>query len=118
MADGLKDLNVEIARLWRVEGDSDSHECIGKTVDTDADGTVTHVGVASIDDCIVIHVNDLVHTTTLATSWSFSNSSVEGRERRRRQVADSGLIRRRVLDDLRAKVRRLDRTEVLLIGFA
>ena len=100
------------------------HECIGKTVDTDGDGTVTHVAVASLDDWIVVLVNDLaqVERNDLGDLVELLEvvlvAADEGRERKRRQVADSGLIRRRVLDDLSAKVRRLNGTKVLLVRFA
>ena len=42
----------------------------------------------------------------------------EGRKGERREVAHGSFVRRRVLDDLRAKVGRLDRAQVLLVRFA
>ena len=53
VVDGLEDLDVELLGLGSVEGHSKDHEGIGESLHSDSDGSVSHVGVSSLDDGVL-----------------------------------------------------------------
>lgn len=123
--DGFENLLVEQPGLRAVEGHAQSHEGISEALDTDADGTVAHVGLASLGNGVVVDVDDAVqverdHLGDVVKLLEVVRlvGADEGGERDGSEVADGDLIRRGVLDDLRAEVGRLNGAKVLLIGFA
>lgn len=59
VVDGLEDLNVEFPGGRRVERHSKSHKGVGETLDTETDGSVSHVAVSCLDDGVVVSGNDL-----------------------------------------------------------
>jgi uncharacterized protein (UPF0297 family) len=69
--------------------------------------------VVDVNDLVEVGNDDLADVVELL---EVVDSVLDERgEGERGQVADGDLIRGRVLDDLRAEVRRLDRAEVLLV---
>lgn len=60
VVDRLEDLEVELARFGRVERETESHEGVGESLDSDADGAVAHVGVLGLLDGVVVYVDDAV----------------------------------------------------------
>lgn len=114
VVNSLKDLDVEFLCCKRVERHTKCHEGISETLYTDTDGTMAHVGTTSFGNRIVINVDDLVEII----SNDFGNIvefleviltvDDETRESERGEIADGGLFWRRVLDDFRAQVGRLD----------
>lgn len=123
VVDRLEDLLIELTCLGGFEGQTKSHERVGETVHTNADGAVAHVGATSLRDGVVVAVDDAVEVdsddlgdivellevvgTVLDEGWKGDGS----------QVTNSGLLWRRVLDDFGTQVRRLDRAQVLLVRF-
>ncbi len=110
MVDGLEDLEVELTGLRTVERHTKSHEGVGETLNSETDGSVTHVGVASLRDGVVIDVDDLVQVLgndlgdvveLLEVVLAIGDESGEGE---RGQIADGNLIGSRILDDLGTQV--------------
>lgn len=60
MVNGLEDLQVELTSGRTVESHSQGHERVGETLNTETDGSVTHVRVLGLDDGVVIDINDPV----------------------------------------------------------
>jgi len=122
MVNGLEDLDVELLGFRRIEGHAESHEGVGETLHADAYRAMAEVGATSFGDGVVIDVDDAVqiegdhlgHIVQLLEV--VSTVCDEGWESKRRQVAHGGFIRGGVLDDLGAKIGRLDGTQVLLVG--
>lgn len=124
MVDCLEDLNVKVLCFGRVEGDPERHERIREPVDADADRTMAHVRVAGLDDRVVVHVDDAVQVerddlgNLVKLLEVVLVAADERRESERGKVTDGSLIRRRVLDNLRAEIRGFDRSQVLLVRLA
>lgn len=126
MVDGLKDLLVQLSSLRRLERHAQSKESIGKTLDTDTNGSVSHVAVASFRNGVVVHINDPVQVANdslcdLVQLLEVVAGLVVVDERgkgKRGKVADSNLIRGTVLDNLSAQVGAADGTQVLLVALA
>jgi hypothetical protein len=141
VVDRLEDLQVELLCLGRVEGVPESHEGVGESLDSDANGTVSKVRVLGLLDGVVVDVDDAVQVERnrlddLVELGKVVNAVLDERRKGDRgQVADSAgsvgheqttlvsqghgwdspLVRGRVLDDLRAEVRGLDGAQVLLV---
>lgn len=64
MVDGFEDLLVELTGFGRVEGKTESQECVGETLDTKADGAVTEVAAACFFDWIVVDFDDFVEVAS------------------------------------------------------
>ncbi|KAH3685491.1 hypothetical protein WICPIJ_003538 [Wickerhamomyces pijperi] len=60
VVDGLEDLNVQLLGLFRFERQSQDHESIGQTLDTQGNWSVSHVGSSGFWDRVVVTVNDSV----------------------------------------------------------
>lgn len=60
VVDGLGELDVELASGGRVERHAKRLEGVGETLNSDTDGSVAHVAVASFLDGVVVDVDDLV----------------------------------------------------------
>ena len=60
MVDGLEDLNVEFLGGCGVEWHAKHHEGIGKTLYTDSDWPMAHVGLPRFRDGVVIDVDDAI----------------------------------------------------------
>lgn len=125
VVDGLEDLLVKLLGVWSIEGQAKDHEGVGETLNTDTNGTVAHVGLASLGNGVVVDVNDSVQVEGDDLGDGVELLEVvllvggdEGWESDGGEVADGDLIGGRVFDDLGAKIRRLDGTEVLLVGLA
>ena len=123
VVDGLEDLQVQLTCLDRVEWQPQRHERVREALHTDANRTVAHVRVPGLRNRVVVRIDDAVQVerddlcdvveplevvlATLDEGWKGDGS----------QVANSRLVRSGVFDDLRAEVRGLDSTEVLLVRF-
>ena len=126
VVDGLEDLNVQLASLSRIEGHTESQESISKTLHTDTNRTVAHVAVVGFLDGVVVDVDDPVEVADDDLGDLVQPLEVvrgilvvdEGGKSERRKVANSDLIRSRVLNDLSAQVGAADGTEVLLVALA
>ena len=124
MVDCLKDLNVELLCGWGVEWHPQGHECIGETLDADANGAMAEVRLAGFGNWVVVDINDAVQVERhnfgdivefLEVIGTILN---KGGESKRGEVAHGNFIWCRVLDDFRAQVGRLDGSEILLVGLA
>ena len=121
MVDGLEDLNVEFLGGCGVEWHAEHHESIGKTLHTDSDRSMAHVGLPRFRDGIVIDVDDTIQVVCNNLSNVVQLLEVvlavgdKSRERDRREVADRCLIWGGILDDFRAQIGGFDRSQVLLI---
>src|SRR6185295_6140268 len=89
----------------------------------DADGTMAEIGTPRLFHRVIIDVDDLVEITgdhlghfieLLVVELAVDDKAWQSDGG---QVADGHFVRRRVLDDLRAKVRAFDGAEVFLVGF-
>jgi len=124
MVDGLEDLNVEFLGGRGVEWHMEHHESIGKTLHTDSDRSMAHVGLPRFGNGVVIDVDDAIQVVCDNLSNVVQLLEVvlavgdKGRERDGREVADRRLIWGGVLDDFRAQIRGFDRSQVLLIRFS
>lgn len=124
MVDGLEDLLVQLTSLRRLEGHTQSKEGIGKTLDTNTNRSMAHVAVASLYDRVVVDINNLVEVANDNLSDFVKLLKVisalvvvnESWQSKRCQIADSDLIRSRVLNNLSAKVGAADGTKVLLVA--
>ena len=123
VVDRLEDLKVQLACLHRIERQAEGHERIGETLHTNADRAVTHVRVARLNDGVVVGVDDAVkverdHLGDVVEPLEVVLASLDkGRKSNGSQVANSRLVWSGVFDDLRAEVRGLDGTKVLLVRF-
>jgi len=123
MVDGLEDLDVEFLGSRGVEWHAEHHESIGKTLHTDSDRSMAHVGLPCFGDGVVIDVDDAIQVECDNFSDVVQLLEVvlavgdKGRERDGREVADRRLIWGGVLDDFRAQIGGFDRPQVLLIRF-
>eukprot|EP00754_Rhynchopus_humris_P024464 Rhum_TRINITY_DN14894_c1_g1::Rhum_TRINITY_DN14894_c1_g1_i1::g.125998::m.125998 len=126
--DRLEDVLLQLARGRRREREPQQREEVGQALYTEPDGTVPHVALARGADGVVVAVDDAVEVAGHDLHGGAEGVVVEApalgsrrvglqelRQGEGREVADSHLVRRRVLDDLRAKVAALDRAEVLLV---
>ena len=65
--DGLEDLLVDVLSLGGLEGDPHLEETVGQALNPDPDGSllinlpISHVGVFSLDDGVVILIYDSIH---------------------------------------------------------
>jgi hypothetical protein len=88
-----------------VEWHAEHHESIGKTLHTDPDRSMAHVGLPCFRDGVVVDVDDAVQVECDNLSNVVQLLEVvlamgdKGRERDGREVADRRLIWGRVLDD-------------------
>jgi hypothetical protein len=123
VVDGLEDLQVELTSGRTVESHSQGHERVGETLNTETDGSVTHVRVLGLDDGVIVDVDDPVQVLgddlgdgvqLLEVVLSIVDERGQGE---RGQVADGDLVGGRVLDDFGTQVGRLDRSQVLLVRF-
>lgn len=125
MIDGLEYLLVEVCRLGAVERQTQSHERVGETLDTNANWAMAHVGLAGLGDRVVIHVDDAVEIECddLADGVKLLEVVLfvggdEGGESDGGEVANSDFVGGGVLDDLGTQVGRLDGAKVLLVRLA
>ncbi len=128
--DGLENVTVQLGSTVRVKGDLEHGKGIGKTLDTESDRTVLHVGVSCLFDGVKVAVNDSVQVAgqghgniTKLFEIEFErtrgvDASNEHGETDTGKVANGGLVLGSVLNNLGTEVRRLDGTQVLLIGLA
>ena len=122
MVNSLEDLDVELLGLRRIERHAESHEGIGETLHTDTYGAMAEVRATSFGDGVVIDVDDAVQIVGDHLGYIVQLLEVvstigdEGWESKRRKVAHGSFVRGGVLDDLSAKIGRLDGTQVLLVG--
>ena len=90
-------------------------------MNTDSDRAVAHVRLASLWYWVVVHVDDAVQVEghNLRNFMQLSEVIFVAADERRKsdgsEVADRSLIGRGVLNDLRAKVRRLNCPKILLV---
>jgi len=107
---GLEYLNIEQLGFRRVERHLQGHEGVGETLDTNTNRTMAHVGLAGLWNGIVVHIDDTIQVESdclgdfvklLEIIFSVLD---EGGESQRCKVADSRLVRRRVLNDFRAEI--------------
>jgi len=145
--DRFENLRVEFLRFGGIEGQAEQDEHIREALDAEADGAVPHVRTPRGLHWVVVHVDDPVQVARylardlgelgvvkvpllgaqgaaelLGLRLTGGGRGVgfddEPGERDGREVAHRGFLRGRELDDLRAQVRRPNRTQVLLVGFA
>jgi hypothetical protein len=95
-------------------------------LDSDTDRAVAHVAVLGFNHRVVVHVNNLVQVVDnnlsdlmklLEVVLSFLDVD-ETRESKRRQIADSDLVRGRIFNDLRAQIGAADGSKILLVALA
>jgi hypothetical protein len=121
MIDGFEYLNVEFFGSCGIEWHAELHEGIGKALNSNPDGSVTHVGPLRFRDWVVVDVDDAIQVVSNNLSDIVQLLEIvlvvgdKRWERDGRKVTDGGLIWGTILDDLRAKVGRLDRSKVFLI---
>ena len=125
VVNGLEDVLVELSGLLRIEGVAHHDEGVGQALDTEADRSVAHVGVARLRNRVVVPVDDPVqvlgHLVGHLKEFVVVEVTLVGDEFGEgdgRQVADGHLVLGGVLDDLRAEVGAADGAEVLLVGLA
>ena len=121
MIDGLENLNVEFLCSLGVEWHAKHHESICKTLHTNSDRSMAHVGLPRFRDGVVIDVDNAVQVKCDNLGNVMQPLKIvlamgdKARERDGREVADRSLIWGGVLDDLRAQIGGFDRSQVLLI---
>ena len=110
MINHLEDLDVQFFRLRRVKWHAKGHEGVGQPLNPNADGTMAEVRSAGFGDGVIIHVDDAVEVVRDSfgdrvelVEVVFAVGNICGKDERG-EVADGGLIRGRVLDDLSAEV--------------
>lgn len=129
--DGIKDVLVELTSLGTIKRHLEHLKTIGKTLDTDTNGTVTHVGVLGLLDGVEVAVNDAVEVASYDLTDSLELIEVKlsielvviggvlGNELRktdRGEVTNRDLVGGGVLNYLGTEVGTLDGAEVLLVG--
>jgi hypothetical protein len=60
VVNGLKDLNVQLLCLGRVEWHAQSHESIGEPLDANAGGAMTEVRVACLGGGVVVGIDNAI----------------------------------------------------------
>ena len=126
VVDGLKALYVKLLGFRGVEWQSESKECVSKTLNTNGNRSVREVTLFGLRNWVVVDVDDLVKVAydDLSDLMKFAKvilapSSInEGWERQGGQVADSNLIWSSVFDDLSAEVRASNNAQILLVALA
>mmetsp|Transcript_75449 Transcript_75449/g.211527 ORF Transcript_75449/g.211527 Transcript_75449/m.211527 type:complete len:231 (+) Transcript_75449:938-1630(+) len=130
---GLKDQLVHGLGLFGFKGILHHHKGIRQSLNTNSNGSVTHVGILSLGDGVVVAVNDLVKVAGdhhgnflelvvvkdgLSSSQSFHvlGSSHQLGQTDTGQVAHGRLIRSSVLHDFSAQVTASNRSQVLLVA--
>ena len=58
--DSFEDLEIELSSLRRVERHSERHEGVGESLHSDTDRSVSHVGVFSFFDGVVVDVDNSI----------------------------------------------------------
>ena len=122
MVNGLENLDIELLGFGRIKGHAKCHEGIGET-STKTDGAMAEVRTTSFRDWVVVDIDDTVQVVGDDLGDIVQLLEVvlavddEGREGERGEIAHGGLVRCGIFNDLRAEVRRLDGTQVLLVGF-
>merc|ERR1719402_2035036 len=123
VVDRLEDLLVQQLSLLRLEGEPHQDEGVSESLDTDADGPVSHVAPLRLLDRVVVDVNDFVEVLGGNLSDLFESVEVvslvrldESIDSDGGEVADGDFIGAGVLDDLGAEVGTLDCAEILLVG--
>jgi len=121
MVDGLEDLNVKFLGSCGFEWHAQHHEGVSKTLHTNPNRSMAHIGrprfgdgvVVDIDDAIQVECDDLGNIVQLLEVVLAVGD--KGRERDGREVTNRGLIRGGVLNDFRAQIGGFDRPQVLLV---
>lgn len=124
MVDGLEDEFSHFLGSGLLETDLHLLESICKALDTNADGSVSHVGVLCLLHWVVVPVYDLVQVLghSAGDIMQFLIHELlgllvdESGQCNGCQVADGHLIRTGVLNDLSAQVGALDGAQVLLVA--
>merc|ERR1719234_1888195 len=126
VVDRLKDLFVEQARLLRLKRQPHQNVSVSKALNTDSDRPVSHVAVPRLLNGVEVHLDDLVqvlrrHLGNLLQTLKvvgvrfLVHKSIDGNGCK---IADSYLIRSRVLYNFCAKVGTLDGPQVLLVALS
>ena len=124
----LEDELVELRSFRRFPRKPQYGEHIRQPLDAQSNRSVAHVGPFRLHRRVVVHVNhpiEIAHhrTDTLTQTLEIIDVSQGGfldhecRKSNGCQVTHRRLIGRRVLDDLRTEVGRLDGPQILLVGF-
>ena len=104
----LEDLLIQFVRLLRFEGHAQDHESIRKALHAETSRAMTHVGVTCLRNGVVVDVDNTVQVEGHNLGNNVKLIEVvyaildESREGKGGKVADCGLIRIRVFDDLSA----------------
>ena len=123
MVNGLENLDIELLGLWRIKGHAKCHEGIGETLHTNTNGAMTEVRTTCFRDGVVVDVDDAVQIIgdDLGDIVQFLEVVLavddEGWESKRGKIAHGSLVRGGIFNNFCAEVRRLDSTQVLLVGF-
>merc|ERR1719180_715716 len=124
VVDRLKDLFVKQARLFRLKRQSHKNVSVSEALDTNSNRPVSHVAVPSLLHWVEVHLNDLVQVLRRHLGHLFQTLKVVGVrflvyksiDGYGCEIADSYLIRSRVLYNFCAKVGTLDGPQVLLVA--
>mmetsp|Transcript_23742 Transcript_23742/g.65637 ORF Transcript_23742/g.65637 Transcript_23742/m.65637 type:complete len:218 (+) Transcript_23742:84-737(+) len=123
---GLEDVLIQALGGLALEGEPHDQEGIRQALDAQAYRPVSHVRASSLLHWIVIPVDDLVEVPSGDLRHLVEPLEVillrvavgKCRQGNGCKVADGDLVRRGVLDDLRAEVGAVDSAKVLLVGLA
>eukprot|EP00760_Papus_ankaliazontas_P021466 PhM_4_TR18693/c1_g1_i1/m.98836 len=126
VVDSLEDVLVQALRLRARKGDLELEVRVREALHTEADGAVLLVAAARGLRRVVVKINNVVEVARGDAGDGGELLEVErlvvirdtAGQRDGCQVAHRGLLRGRVLNDLRAEIAALDRAEVLLVGLA
>mmetsp|Transcript_39014 Transcript_39014/g.91260 ORF Transcript_39014/g.91260 Transcript_39014/m.91260 type:complete len:642 (+) Transcript_39014:465-2390(+) len=124
VVDGLEDLFVDQARALRIERQSQVDEGVGEALHAKANRPMAKVGALGLLHRVEVLVDDAVevarHVVCDLVQLLVVKNAVDDKARQRdgREVAHGNLVRRGVLDDLRAQVGRANGAQVLLVGLA
>merc|ERR1719234_1807752 len=126
VVDRLKDLFVKQACLFRLKRQPHQNVSVSKALDTDSNRPVSHVAVPCLLHRVEVDLNDLVQVLRRHLGHLLQALKIVGVrllvhkciDGDGRKIADSYLIRSRVLYDFCAKVGTLDGPQVLLVALS
>lgn len=126
MVDRFEDLFIQLLCFWGVEWETKGEECVCETLNTETDGSVSHIALSGFGDGVMIDFDDFVEVSgqdlndfVEAAEIVFSSSGIyKGRKSEGSQVADGDLVRCGVLNDLSAEVGAPNRSQILLVALS
>ena len=125
VVDGLEDFGVDGLSFRILEGNAKLHEAVYKALDADTNGSVSHVRVLGLGNWVVVSIDNTVEVlgnpgddrVELVVIECLGLVVRKGAQRDGSEVANSNLIWVSVFNDLCAKIRTFDGSQILLVRF-